>query len=307
MSNDGIGQGGASRIPQRSGLFVPGIQARMLEKARASKADSIWVDLEDATPPDRKVEARNLARQAIPLFTQPVYVRVNSIPTLMTADDLDAVVSPALTGIVLAKTSSADEIAIVDHLLSLAERKNGCPDGSIKVIASIETAEGILNCREIFRSTTNRVTGAAIGVAQDGDTQRDLGYQWTPEGLETLYIRSKMLVEAVAADLVSIMEGPYAEHQDDEGLIRQCRIARQLGYLGKNAIHPRQVDLINQEFTPSEKELAYYSGLVVAMEAANARGEGATTFEGKLIDTAHLVRARKVLGAVALRSGAASR
>ena len=301
MSEGGIGQGGLPEAPPRSSLFVPGIQARMLEKARESRADAIWIDLEDATPPDRKTEARKLASQAIPLFQQAVYVRVNSIPTLMTADDLDAVVSPALTGIVLAKASSADEIAIVDHLLSVFEQRNGCAAGSIQVIASIETAEGILNCREIFRSPTNRVSGAAIGIAQDGDTQRDLGYQWTPEGLETLYIRSKMLVEAVGAKLVSIMEGPYAKHQDDEGLIRECRIGRQLGYPGKNAIHPRQVDLINRVFSPTETELSYYRGLVAAMEAANARGDGATTFEGKLIDTAHLHRARDVLRAAALR------
>lgn len=300
MSGTGVIAGALMRIPLRSALFVPGIQPRMLEKARESKADAIWIDLEDATPPDRKAEARQLTSDAIPLFRQATYVRVNSIPTLMTSDDLNAVVSPALTGIVLAKASSAEEVAIVDHILSVAEQRNGCTDGSIKVIASIEGVDGILNCREIFRSPTNRVIGAVIGIARDGDTQRDLGYQWTPEGTETLYIRSRMLAEAKGARLVSILEGPYVNHQDDGGLMQECRIGRQLGYLGKNAIHPRQVDLINQAFSPSEEDLAYYRRLVAAMEGAYERGDGATTFEGKSVDTAHLLRAQEVLAAAAL-------
>lgn len=280
--------------PIRCALFVPGIQARMLAKARESKADALWIDLEDASPPDKKDAARRLVREALPHYEQAVYVRVNAVETLMTADDVNAVVGPALDGIVLSKTKSISDVVIVDHLLAVAEQRASVPLGATKVIVTFEEVNGVLNSREILRSS-DRVVGMVVGTAQYGDTERSLGYQWSAEGLETLYVRSKVLAEARAAGLSIIMEGPFVAHQDNDGLLRECRRSRQLGYTGKAAIHPRQVDLITQAFSPSAEDLAYYRRLVTAMEDAYARGVSAITFEGKLADTATLLLARQIL------------
>lgn len=281
--------------PHRSALFVPGIQPRMLEKATGSDADAVWIDLEDAVPPDEKDAARALVAERLPAFgAKPTYVRVNALPSGQTMDDLDAVVQPALQGIVLPKASSAADVHVADHLLFVAERRAGSEVGAISLIVTIEGVDGAAACREILRASP-RVTGVLVGIAQDGDTQRELGYRWTPEGLETLYLRSRVLLEGRAARLSHLFEGPYVRHQDDEGLRRDAAFGRQLGYTGKAAIHPRQVGVINEVFSPTEEELRYYRELVAAMEEAYERGLAAITFEGKLVDTAMLEHARQVL------------
>ena len=291
----------AVQIPLRSALFVPGIQARMLEKARDSQADAIWVDLEDAVPADKREEARRLAREALPHYRQATFVRVNALATLLTWDDLMAVVSPALTGILLPKTASAGDVALIEYLLSCAEQRNGCTVGSISLIVTIESVEGLGNCREIFNTSSKRLVGASVGTARKGDLQRSLGYEWSEGGMETLYVRSKVLAEAKLARLPIIIEGPYVNHQDFEGLRRECRRARQFGYNGKAAIHPGQVDVINEAFSPSEEELDYYRRLVTEMEAAYARGVAAITFEHELADTAMYLLAKEVLAQASTR------
>ncbi len=284
-----------SEPPHRSALFVPARERRMLAKATTSSADCLWLDLEDSVSAQEKAAARELVREALPSYgDKAVYVRVNALSTGETLADLRAVVRPGLDGVVLAKTDSAKDIHIVEYLLQLAERENGQPDGATTVLATIESVAGIANCREIFRASP-RVTGVLLGTAQDGDTQRDVGYQWTPEGTETAYIRGHILVQARAAGLCHLFEGPYVRHQDDDGLIRDARLGRQFGYTGKAAIHPRQVDIINDVFSPTEAELSYYRELAAAMEAAYANGRAAVTFDGRMVDTAMLAYAQGVL------------
>ena len=281
--------------PLRSALFVPGIQQRMLEKASTSPADAIWVDLEDSVPPQEKDTARGLVARALPaLIDKAVYVRVNALASGETLEDLEAVVRPGLNGIVLPKTESAEDVHILDYLLLLVEQRNGVPAGETTVITTIEGVDGIAECRSIFRASP-RVSGALVGIAQDGDTQRELGYQWTPEGTETLYMRSRLLMEGRAARLSHLIEGPYVRHLDDEGLRRDAGLGRQLGYTGKAAIHPRQVEMINDVFSATAAELDYYRELVTAMEAAYESGLAAISFHGKLVDTAMLDHARQVL------------
>lgn len=283
--------------PHRSVLFVPGSNSRMLDKATSSEADAIRVDLEDAVAPGEKETARELVGRSIPAFgSKPVYVRVNALSTGITLADLQSVVQPGLRGVVVPKASSARDLHVVDHLLFLAERQAGMTIGQTSVIATIEGVDGAANCRDVLRSSA-RLTGVQIGTAQNGDTQREVGYQWTAGGSETLYLRSRVLLEGRAARLSHLLEGPYVRHQDDEGLRVEAGVGRQLGYTGKAAIHPRQVEIINEVFSPTAEELGYYRDLVSAMEEAYDRGVAAITFDGKLVDTAMLEHARQILRA----------
>ncbi|MFQ5896132.1 MAG: HpcH/HpaI aldolase/citrate lyase family protein, partial [Nitrospinota bacterium] len=134
-----------------------------------------------------------------------------------------------------------------------------------------------------------------VGAAEDADLIRDLGGRWTAEGRSLLYARSKVLLEARAAGLAHALDGVYMRLDDEAGLREDALLARELGYSGKTAIHPRQVPVINEVFTPSEEEAAYYREMLAAHEAGERQGRGAVNFRGKMIDAAMAAHARRVL------------
>ena len=134
-----------------------------------------------------------------------------------------------------------------------------------------------------------------IGSAQDGDLQTDLGADWSPEGTELLYARSKVLLSARAAGIDHPLDGVFLGLDDEEGLIRDSENSRRLGYRGKTVIHPKQIEPVHRVFTPSEKELAWYRDMVAAFEEAEAAGTGAINFRGKMIDRAMIRKARGLL------------
>jgi len=240
----------------RSIMTVPANRADMLAKAPSYGADALIFDLEDSVPVAEKPKARALAAEYIGKHktATSVYVRVNSLETGMTAEDIDAIAIDGLTGVKLPKTESAAMIKALDAMLGAAERKRGLPERAIGIDVGLESAKGIWFAYEIL-SASPRVHSVMIGTAQDGDLQTDLGYTWTAEGNEILYARSRVLLAARAAGIEHVLDGAYSNVRDPEGLRVCCEAARKLGYRGKSVIHPNQIETINRIFAPTAQEV----------------------------------------------------
>ncbi len=280
----------------RSLLIMPANRADMLIKAPSYGADALIFDLEDSVPVAEKPKARALAREFIGKHkaTSSIYVRVNALQTGMLQDDLEAIAVDGVVGVRLPKAESAETIRTVDAMLTELERTRSLSQGSIAISPSLESAKGVWFAYEIL-SASPRIRSVTAGTAQDGDLQTDLGYVWTAEGNEVLYIRSRILLAARSAGVEHVLDGSYANIRDPEGLRVCCEAARKLGYRGKSAIHPNQIETINRIFTPTAQELEYYRRVIEAFDAAVARGSAATTVDGKLVDYAMAAMAKRVL------------
>ena len=280
----------------RSLLFVPANRADMLAKAPSYGADALIFDLEDSVPVAEKPKARVLAHEFIGKLraANSIYVRVNALSTGMLRDDLEAVAVEGLVGIRLAKTESAEDIRTVDAMVAEFEKQRGLAQNSIEISPSLESARGVWFAYEIL-SASPRVRSVTCGTAQDGDLQTDLGYTWSAEGNEMLYLRSRVLLAARAAGIAHVLDGSYANVRDPEGLRVCCEAARKLGYRGKSVIHPNQIATINRVFSPTPQEIDYYRRVIEAFDAAVARGSAATTVDGKLVDYAMVGTAKRVL------------
>ena len=281
--------------PVRTLLFVPGHRDRMLEKAPGSGADGLLYDLEDSVPAADRATARNMLTEALAAErTLPRYIRVNGIADAgkdENAADLDAVVLPDVDGIVLPKAQSADDIVWTSQRIGALERNRGIEAGSVEIVPMIESALGVQFAYEILTASP-RVASVIVGSAQDGDLQTDLGADWSPEGTELLYSRSRILVAARAAGIDHPMDGVFLGLEDEDGLVQDSENARRLGYRGKTVVHPKQIEPVHRVFTPGEKELAYYRDMIAAFGDA---GENAFNFRGKMIDRAMIRKARGLL------------
>jgi citrate lyase subunit beta/citryl-CoA lyase len=267
----------------------------MLDRGPTTGADALLPDLEDAVPNEEKASARQILRDYIAgLGGKPVFVRVNSLPTGLTRGDLEAVVVPGLHGIFLPKVERADEARQVAAWLDELEPAAGVERGTVEVIPMLESALGVYRAYEIGTSTP-RVVSLCFASGQDGDFQTDLGCDWSVEGTEMLYARSKVVLDARAAGLEYPLDGVFANLDDESALIADTRLAKRLGYKGRAVIHPKQVAPVNAIFTPPADEIAYYQRLLAAFEAAVAEGRASLTFEGKMVDYAMAARARRVL------------
>ena len=292
--------------PLRSLLFVPGHNERHLQKAPGAGADGLILDLEDSVPPAEKQAARERVGETLEgPEGPPRYVRVNGLESAEGEEwlraDLEAVVRPALSGVVLPKAESAEQIQTLDIELRRLESRAGIESGKVEIIPFIESSRGVLFAYAILTASP-RVASVCFGSAEDGDLVTDLGCRWSAEGTELLYARSKVLLEARAAGIAHPLDGVFLGLDDEEGLLRDAENARRLGYRGKTVIHPRQVGPVNRVFSPSEQEVAYYRDMIVAFEAAEASGSGAIAFRGKMIDRAMIRKAQTVLAQAELRA-----
>jgi citrate lyase subunit beta/citryl-CoA lyase len=282
--------------PYRSILFVPAHKPAWVERAVASGADAIVLDLEDSVPHAGKAEARVTAAESIThLATSDsataVYVRPNGLDTKLTGIDLDAVVVPGLTGLFVPKVRRPSDLVrydtLIDHFAAVAG-----VDG-LDLIVPVETAEGIVACEEIARAS-DRLYGLVGPTAVHADIARAVGFRWTPEGTETLYLRSRVLVACRAAGIHPVTA--LWEHVHDlDGLRAFARQGRQLGFTGQVVIHPSHVPVVNDVFGPDEGELEFLAGLVAAFEDAERRGDAAVTYQGQHVDQAHADLARERL------------
>jgi citrate lyase subunit beta / citryl-CoA lyase len=291
----------------RSILSVPGLRDRFIDKAASVPADVILLDLEDSVPEARKSEARLRVRDAIARFDKRgrlLFVRPNDLATGLLEADLDAVVQAGLDGIHLPKTHNAAILGQVDHYLSWLERTRGLPLGGLRIIAWIESAEGIANCESICRASP-RLIGASMGAE---DYATSLGVMRTRAGTEIEFARARMANAALAAGLVPI-DCPEPDYQDLAHFERDIQHARTLGYRGKYCIHPAQVEIANRVFSPSGAQLAWAQRVAAAYEAGTSQGLGAVGVDGAMVDLPIYQRALDVLSwsrALAGRSGEAN-
>ena len=283
--------------PLRSVMFVPGNREDMMRKAPQYGADALILDLEDSVPEREKTEARGLVKKMVEELGAAgvtLFVRVNRLETGLTGFDLEAVTSPNLYGILLPKVEKPEDVVEVDILLKFFESKAGMETGSICIDPSLETAQGIRQAYEIAMAS-ERVAHMGGSGGKGGDTARSIGFQWTPEGMETLFIKSKVLVDSRSAGIQFPVSGGWFDIRDLEGLRDLANQLKQLGYTGMNLIHPSHVPIVNDVFTPSPEQIAHCQGLLRAMEEQRAAGSAVVTYNGDMVDIAHEETAKAML------------
>ena len=285
----------------RSMLYVPANSWRMITNATAEGADALILDLEDGCPMSEKETGRVFARDSIPMLKEQrakVFVRVNSLETGLTETDISYVVTQGLDGIMLAKTESKEDVFTIDRLLQEEELKKGLELKSVLLIALLETPQGILNIREII-AASDRIVAVGFGA---GDFSREMGAgmgvtKLSPEEYfpMVLYARSNIAMTARAAGIQAIDTPFFGLVIDLEGLIRESEKVKLLGFSGKQLTHPRHVASVNAAFSPAEEDVAFARMVVKVYEEARAKGLGATTIGGKMIDYGSFKRAEALL------------
>jgi citrate lyase subunit beta / citryl-CoA lyase len=282
--------------PIRSWLYAPGNNARLLDKVFDAGADAVILDLEDAVPAGEKRRARDMVAEAVrgrAGQTNPcVFVRVNHPSSGLAEDELRAVVGPGLTGVRVPKVQDAATVERVDGWITTAEAAAGLTPGSLALVCNIESARGVAHA-EAIAAARPRVLALAFGGA---DLARDLNLVPGPDGLETLYARSQLVLASRLAGRRPPVDGVYTQLSDEQGLERSTRQARALGFFGRSALHPRQVPIINAVFTPAGEEVAWARQVVEASERAEAAGSGALQLpNGDFVDVAIVRRAQDIL------------
>jgi citrate lyase subunit beta / citryl-CoA lyase len=283
----------------RTLLFAPVTHARHVEKALAGVADGVILDLEDAIAVAEKPAARVVASQTLAALSGVaggplVFVRVNGLTTPFAYDDLHAVVGHGLDGVVLPKTESAAQLATVDWLLIQLERAAGLAEGAIEVMPIIETAAAVARITEIseYAGRSPRVRRLNFGA---GDFSLDTNMTWTAGHEGILWARTQLVIASRAAGLEAPVDTVYAQLSDDDGLQRESEQARRLGFQGKACIHPRQVEIVNQTFSPSSEEVARARAIVEAFAEAEAQGIASLRVGSQFIDYPVAARAQRTL------------
>jgi citrate lyase subunit beta/citryl-CoA lyase len=280
-------------------LFAPGSRPELLAKAQLGDADAMIFDLEDSVPLNAKDEARkNIADALAAGLKKPMFLRISNPRAGDFMADLQVLANASsllnVAGIVLPKADDAEDIQAVAKALKDVESKHNMQEGTLSILPLIETCLGLRNGFDIAKAST-RVIGMALASAEQGDFMVDLGGRWTPRSLALAYPRSKLVVDARAAGVQWLVDGVFMNLKDTDMLREECLIARELGFVGKMAIHPTQVDVMHTVFSPSELEVAYARGLIAAFRDGEARGVGAVKYEGMMVDYANVRLAERTL------------
>lgn len=272
----------------RSLLFVPGNNPRFIEKARKIKADIICFDLEDSVPEKEKETARRLIRDALGSFNSSIFVRTNSPSSKNISKDFTAIIRKGIDGIVIPKVNDTTEIKKIIKTVTTLERKQKMKP--IFIIPSIESAKGVINTYQIA-SASKRIVAVVFGVF---DLLNDMGIEYTknPEGAKLA--RAKVSLDASAAGVASI-DAIWQDLKDQKGLIRDCKIGRDLGYSGKSIIHPDQIDTVHKIFHPTKMQIEWAEKVCKLYSKAVQKGKGAITINGKMIDEVHYKQAKALL------------
>ena len=275
----------------RSLIFVPGNNARFLEKAKKLEADIVCFDLEDSVPDKEKTQARKLIKTALKSrseYSSSIFARTNSPLSGKIPADLKDIVQKGIDGIVIPKVNNVKELKKIEKNLQSLEKKRKLKP--IQIIPSIESSEGVVNTYNIA-SSSKRVCAVVFGVF---DLLNDLGIEYTknPEGAK--YSRAKIPVDAKAANVASI-DAIWQDLKDLKGLENDCKVGKNLGYTGKSLIHPDQISLTHKIFYPTKSEIAWAEKVCKSYLESVKKGKGATTVEGKMIDEVHFKQAEDIL------------
>jgi citrate lyase subunit beta/citryl-CoA lyase len=293
----------------RSLLFVPADGEKKLEKAFRSGADAVILDLEDSVAPGAKDAARRAALAFLKAHreTTPrplLYVRINALSTPYAEGDLDVVMTGAPDGVMLPKALGGPDVTLLDAKLSVREALHGLDDGATKIVVLATESAASLFTLGTYRGASRRLAGLTWGGE---DLGADVGALKTREGSEWTepmrVVRSLALFAATAAGVPAI-DAVYSDFRDLEGLKRDCAAAKRDGFSGKLAIHPDQVEPINEAFTPSPDEVAEAERIVAAFTASP--DAGVTSLDGRMLDIPHLNAAKRLLAKAAATEMTAS-
>jgi citrate lyase subunit beta / citryl-CoA lyase len=285
--------------PRRSVLYMPGSNARALEKGRSLPADGLILDLEDAVAPDAKEQARAQVADAVRaggFGRRELVVRVNGPNTPWGHADLVAAAACGADAVLLPKVESADAVRQAEQVLVAA----GAPE-SLRLWCMMETPLGILNAKEIAGASP-RLECLVMGTS---DLAKDLHAAHTPDRLPLLASLGLCLLAARAYGL-AILDGVHLDLSDEEGFARSCRQGAEMGFDGKTLIHPKTIAAANAAFAPAPGEVAFSRRIIEAHAAAAAEGKGVVVVDGKLVEALHVANARRLV-ALAEAIGEANR
>jgi citrate lyase subunit beta/citryl-CoA lyase len=284
----------ARQMVRRSSLIMPVNVPAFVEKAHLRGADAVCLDLEDSVPPREKDRARTLVKDAIPKVARggaDVTVRINR-PWELGREDLDAVIWLGLAGINYPKPETVEELQRTDEEIGRLERARGIPAGAIKIGTSIESVAGFFNARALAHATPRLV---AIGHGSE-DFTLDLEIEPTADGIELFYPKLFMVLLAREAGLypMGTMRG-VADFRDLDGYRQAVLSAAAVGYRGASCIHPAQVPILNEGFSPKPEQVEHARRVVAVYEEAEAQGRASVALDGKMIDIPVVVRARRLM------------
>jgi citrate lyase subunit beta/citryl-CoA lyase len=277
---------------RRTMMFVPGANAAMLRDAPLYGADSVMFDLEDAVSLNEKDSARTLVHFALKTFDYSAIetvVRINGLDTVG-ALDIEAMVLAGVNVIRLPKTETAQDIIDVAAVITQVEEENDLPVGTTKMMAAIESAEGVLNARDIA-TASDRLIGIALGAEDYVTNMKTRRY---PDGQELLFARSMILHAARAAGIAAI-DTVFSDINDTDGFLAETTRIKQLGFDGKSVINPRQIPLVNGIYAPSKAEIQQAKEVIWAIREAESKGSGVISLNGKMVDKPIVERAERVI------------
>ncbi|POP52851.1 HpcH/HpaI aldolase/citrate lyase family protein [Zhongshania marina] len=283
----------------RSFLFAPGDSDRKIEKAIATNADAIILDLEDAVVAENRPTARTMVRNVLqnigPTMPGRLWVRVNPVCTDDCLSDLAAITCDGLAGVMVPKPDSAADIDTVSAYLAALERKEGLASGTVKILSVMtETGKGFLNAASYGNAERPRLSGvlwgaedlsAALGASANTDEDGALSF--------TYQMARSLCLAAASAGEIQAIDTVYTDFKNPDGLRANSLAARREGFLGKIAIHPNQVDIINECFSPSAADIAHAKAVIAAF--AENPGKGTVGLNGKMLDRPHQVQAERIL------------
>ena len=276
----------------RSLLYLPAHVERFVEKAHLRRADCIQLDLEDSVPPSEKAHARSRVERVAPLVRRggaDVMVRINR-PLSLAVRDIEAAVGPDVDGFVIPKVDSADHVRLLDEHIGEVESQRGMPVGHSRLIVLVETAAAWPSIGAIARASP-RIVGLNMGAE---DFALDCGMEASAETL--LLPRQQLVYAASAAGVLPLgLIGSTSDFSDVAGFRASVARSRRFGFTGSSCIHPGQVDILNELFSPSPDEVAAATRVIAALESAEAAGRGAVAVDGRMVDAPFATRARRVL------------
>ncbi|OPJ56453.1 citrate (pro-3S)-lyase subunit beta [Alkalithermobacter paradoxus] len=278
---------------RRTMMYVPGNNPSMVKDAHIFGADTVMFDLEDSVSINEKDSARFLIYNAlrnIDYEGTEIAVRINGLDTPFGLQDLEAIVRAKPDIIRLPKTETPQDVIEVEKIIEGIEKKIGMEVGTIKMMAAVESALGIINAHQIA-TASSRLVGIAIGAE---DFVTDMKTTRSLDGVELLTARSQLLLAARAAGIYAL-DTVFSDVNDEEGFANEVKHIKQLGFDGKSVINPRQIDIVHDIYTPTDKEIEKSIRIINASKEALKKGLGVVSLDGKMIDKPIIERAERVL------------
>ena len=277
---------------RRTMMFVPGNSPKMINNAELYGADTLMFDVEDSIAVSQKDTARLMVKYALKYlpFNCETAVRINHVTqSPFGIDDLKAILPSKPDLIRLPKTESVDEVRLVTRMIEEVEKNEGFPEGSINIICAIESVRGLYEVQMIAKEP--RVVAIALGGE---DFIANLKTQRTAHGIELYYARSQILMAARDAN-IQAMDTVFADVYNLEGFCKEVTDSKDMGFDGKSVVHPLQIGIVNEIYTPTQQQIAHSVKVLACYKAAIENNQGVITVDGKMIDVPIVVRAERIV------------